>query len=251
LKIGGTPSGEKPRIGEAPARGDRTASTPAAGRVSPPKNLSRTLDSLLSLWKLPAPIGSGKILERLTALPPRERGDALTLLLLLEKRNLPLKEGEWVRLWDLVREGKAFEGGPPKGEDLLEKAQAETDYPLPAPGEELNWFRIFRDGGGRGSAALSLEEGRIATMVLRLERGGRKWEFLLTRTATGKGEDLMTVFTDDRGLAESPPPPWEEFRRALGGYGIFVERFPKYFQEDSFFSDTDSREPGRLVDILL
>jgi hypothetical protein len=251
LKIGPPFPGKPSPSGGGPFLKGKSTPSPAGNPVSSPGRQSSILETFVKLWKLSRPIPKGPLLDRLAELPPGERMDALSLQLLLADRKIDLSEGEWKKLWELVREGKSLSHPLEKGEELMEKKRGDTEFaPLPVNGE-IPHFRIFRDPRGRGSASLAVREGRVSVIAIRLETGGRRWEFLLSRSTEETKGDRMVVYTDDREMVDNPPPPWKDFRRAMAGYDILVERTPKYFQEDSFFSDIDSREPGRLVDFVI
>jgi len=251
LKIGSHPPGKPIPSGGGPLFKGMNTPSPSGIPLSSPGKPSPVLEALVKLWKLPRDILKGPLLNRLAALPLQERMDALSLQLLLADRGIDLSEGEWTKLWELVREGKGLDRPLEKGEELIEQRRENPDLiPLQVEGD-IPRFRIFRDTRGRGSAALAVKEGRISVMTIRMETGGRRWQFLLSRSPEETKGDRMTVYTDDRDLINNPPPSWKRFRQAMACYHIFVETAPKYFQEDSFFSDIDSREPGHLVDFVI
>ncbi|MDC7224435.1 MAG: hypothetical protein PQJ60_11895, partial [Spirochaetales bacterium] len=175
--------------------------------------------------------------------------EALLLQLLLKKKKISLTKDQWKELWNHVKEGT-----PMKEEDkspLSLLSREEESHSQPWKGEA--YFQIFRDRKGKGSLLLSLEEEKGDRMTLCLDRGGRKWEFHLSRSSSEKKQNTgkLLVYTDDEKLITHPPPSWDEFRRAMAGYGISVEKRMKTLQIDPFFVDNGDREPDHMVDITL
>lgn len=181
--------------------------------------------------------------ERLAKLPPEERKEALFLHILLSKRKVSLKEGEWEELWKKLK----TEGGDPR--KLLDTFRSSGEESA-LIGEE-SYFRLFNDDKGKGSLLITLESDRVQKLSFCLERGGRKWEFHMSRPQKDRSRGSMVVYTDDENLVRRAPPGWKEFRQSLKPFGIEVEKCIKTIQADPFFSDKSNREPDRLVDIVL